>query len=127
LLTFLQAKLKKAPAAAPAAEQGAQTLGGFIASLPRLLVLDNLDKGTLPRKVLHYTLAVSITIAIFLWYAAAQGLLLLHLLYAQNGYPYYGCYAYQIFLTWYCVLNLYLYIEAYFRHKETDKGKALLY
>ena len=57
-------------------------MGGFIASLPRLLVLDNLDKGTLPRK---------------------------------------------IFLTWYCALNLFLYIEAYFRHKETDKGKALLY
>ena len=33
----------------------------------------------------------------------------------------------QIFLTWYCALNLYLYIEAYFRHKETDKGKVLLY
>ena len=57
-------------------------MGGFVASLPRLLVLDNLDKGTLPRK---------------------------------------------IFLTWYCALNLFLYIEAYFRHKETDKGKALLY
>ena len=53
---------------------------GLIASLPRLLVLDNLDKGSLPRKV---------------------------------------------FLIWYCTLNLALYVEAYSRHKETDKGRAL--
>ena len=31
----------------------------------------------------------------------------------------------RIFLLWYAALNLVLYVEAYYRHKETEKGRAL--